>query len=284
VSRAPASFDLVVATVGRTEELGRLLDSLEAQRYPSARVLAVDQNRDGRLDAVLAGRDLDIVRLESTPLGLSRARNVGLASVAADIVAFPDDDCEYPPGLLERVAERLGSEAALDGLAGRAEDVSGSASPSWETDVALLTDDDLWNRANAATIFLRRSLVERIGAFDERLGLGSGEAWSSGEETDYLIRAVRAGARIEYDPSLVVLHDVRADDTRIGFRDGASVGYLLRKHRYSPRVLARMLVRPMGGAVLATVRLDLPRASYYVATLRGRIRGYLGASRSKISE
>jgi GT2 family glycosyltransferase len=284
VSRAPASFDLVVATVGRTEELGRLLDSLEAQRYPSARVLAVDQNRDGRLDAVLAGRDLDIVRLETAPLGLSRARNVGLASVAADIVAFPDDDCEYPPGLLERVAERLGSEAALDGLAGRAEDVSGSASPSWETDVALLTDDDLWNRANAATIFLRRSLVERIGAFDERLGLGSGEAWSSGEETDYLIRAVRAGARIEYDPSLVVLHDVRADDTRIGFRDGASVGYLLRKHRYSPRVLARMLVRPMGGAVLATVRLDLPRASYYVATLRGRIRGYLGASRSKISE
>ena len=268
--------------MGRTEELGRLLDSLEAQRYPSARVLAVDQNRDGRLDAVLSGRDVDIVRLESAP-GLSRARNVGLASVAADIVAFPDDDCEYPPGLLERVAGRLGAEPALDGLAGRAEDVSRRSSPSWETDVALLTDDNLWNRANAATIFLRRSLVERIGAFDERLGLGSEEAWSSGEETDYLIRAVRAGARIEYDPSLVVLHDVRADDTRIGLRDGASVGYLLRKHRYSPRVLARMLVRPMGGVVLATVRLDLPRASYYVATLRGRIRGYLGASRSKIS-
>jgi GT2 family glycosyltransferase len=280
VSRAPASFDLVVATVGRTEELRRLFDSLEAQRYPSARVLVVDQNRDGRLDAVLAGRDLDIVRLESAA-GLSRARNVGLARVAADIVAFPDDDCEYPPGLLERVAERLDADSALDGLAGRTEDGDGRSSASWKTDVALLTDDNLWNRANAATIFLRRSLVERIGAFDERLGLGSDEPWSSGEETDYLIRAVRAGARIEYDPSLVVLHDVRADDERIGARDGASVGYLLRKHRYPPRVVARLTVRPAGGALVAAIRLDRPRVRYYVSTLRGRIGGYLGASRSK---
>jgi GT2 family glycosyltransferase len=271
VPPASASFDLVVATVDRTEELGRFLDSLAAQRYPAVRVLAVDQNGDGRLEAVFAGRDLDIVRLESEH-GLSRARNVGLASVAADIVAFPDDDCEYPPGLLESVAERLGSDPALDGLAGRAEDVSGSSSPSWEKDLALL-----------ATIFLRRSLVERVGVFDERLGLGSSEPWSSGEETDYLIRAVRAGARIEYDPSLVVLHDVRVDDARIGFRDGASVGYLLRKHRYSPRVLARMMLRPLGGVALATVRLDLARASYYLATLRGRIRGYFGESSSKIS-
>jgi GT2 family glycosyltransferase len=280
VSRAPASFDLVVATVGRTEELRRLFDSLEAQRYPSARVLVVDQNRDDRLDAVLSGRDLDIVRLESAA-GLSRARNVGLAHVASDIVAFPDDDCEYPPGLLEHVAERLDADSTLDGLAGRTEDGDGRSSASWKTDLALLTDDNLWNRANAATIFLRRSLVERIGAFDERLGLGSDEPWSSGEETDYLIRAVRAGARLEYDPSLVVLHDVRADDEHIGARDGASVGYLLRKHRYPPRVVARMTIRPAGGALAAAIRLDLPRVRYYVSTLVGRIRGYLGASRSK---
>ena len=94
---------------------------------------------------------------------------------------------------------------------------------------------------------------------------------------------MRQGARIEYAPSLVVFHDVRPDDGSIGVRDGASVGYLLRKHRYPPRVLARMLVRPIGGAALAAIRLDLPRARYYVATLVGRIRGYVGASRSNSS-
>ena len=275
------SFDLVVATVGRTDELTRLLDSIAAQDYPRLRVIVVDQNADGRVAEMIARREsVEHVRSER---GLSRARNAALPLLEADLVGFPDDDCVYPPGLLGDVAARLAGDPSLDGLAGRAEDELGASSASWKIDVAILTLDNLWNRANAATIFLRRALVERVGHFDEHLGLGSGEPWSSGEETDYLIRAVRAGARIEYDPALVVRHDVRTDDASIGRRDGASVGYLLRKHRYTVRVLARMLMRPIGGAVLALARLDFARARYYWATLRGRIMGYVGASRSKSS-
>jgi GT2 family glycosyltransferase len=282
VSRASPSFDLVVATVGRTDELVRLLDSIDAQDYEGLRVIVIDQNDDERVTDALAGRQGELVHLRAAR-GLSRARNVGLQAIAADLVAFPDDDCVYPVGLLDQLANRFAEDPSLDGIAGRAEDADGSSSASWKRDAAILTADNLWNRANAATIFLRRELVGRVGEFDERLGLGSGGPWSSGEETDYLIRAVHAGGRIEYDPALVVQHDVRLDDVRIGRRDGASVGYLLRKHRYSARVVARMLVRPVGGALLALVRLDLARARYYAATLRGRVGGYLGASRSKSS-
>ena len=166
-------------------------------------------------------------------------------------MAFPDDDCVYPPGLLDRVADAV-RDGPCSSMAspGERRTPSGASSASWKTDAAILTADNLWNRANAATIFLRRELVARVGDFDERLGLGSGEPWSSGEETDYLIRAVRGGARIEYDPSLVVQHDVREDDARVGARDGASVGYLLRKHDYPARVVARMLVRPLGGVLV----------------------------------
>jgi GT2 family glycosyltransferase len=268
--------------VGRTAPLGRLLDSLEQQDHPRLRAIVVDQNTDGRVTEVLAGRGLELVHLRS-PLGLSRARNVGLREVSAELVGFPDDDCVYPRGLLGLLAERFAGDPLLDGLAGRAEDDEGRSSSSWKRDAVFLTPDNLWNRANAATMFLRRELVERVGGFDERLGLGSGEPWSSGEETDYLIRAVAAGARIAYDPTVVVLHDVREDDAAIGLRDGASVGYPLRKHRYSPRAVGRMLVRPVGGAALALARLDVARARYYAATLRGRIRGYRGARRSNSS-
>jgi GT2 family glycosyltransferase len=282
VSREPPSFDLVVATVGRAAPLGRLLDSLEQQDDPRVRVIVVDQNADGRVAEFLAGRRLELVHLRS-PLGLSRARNVGLREVSAELVGFPDDDCVYPPGLLRLLAERFAADPLLDGLAARAEDDEGRSSVSWKRDAAFLTADNLWNRANAATMFLRRELVERVGGFDDRLGLGSGEPWSSGEETDYLIRAVAAGARIAYDPTVVVLHDVREDDAAIGLRDGASVGYLLRKHRYPSRTVGRMLARPVGGAALALARLDFARARYYAATLRGRIRGYRGARRSNSS-
>jgi glycosyltransferase involved in cell wall biosynthesis len=279
VPRELPSFDLVVATVGRSGRLGRLLDSLERQTHRALRVILVDQNPDDRLLAVLAGREIDVLRVRSAR-GLSRARNAGLEHVGGDVVAFPDDDCVYPDDLLERVARRFADDTGLDGLTGRATDSSGRSSPSWKQDAARLTEANLWNRAISFTIFMRRDLVERVGRFDERLGLGSSEPWSSGEEMDYLVRAVRAGARIEYDPSLVVLHDVPTDDAETAYRDGASVGYLLRKHGYPARMRARMLARPMGGALVALGHRDSARARFYLASLRGRLRGYRGARRS----
>jgi glycosyltransferase involved in cell wall biosynthesis len=245
------TFDLVVATIGRVDELAALLASLERQTHKDFRVLVVDQNEDDRIVPLLDGR---AVRLRS-PRGLSRARNAALPELTADVVAFPDDDCIYPPDLLERVADRIGD---LDGVTGR--------EPWWTAERATLTRENLWNRAISFTIFLRREVVERVGDFDEALGLPS----SSGEEIDYLIRALDTGARIEYDPTLVVMHPPKPVDlTAVGQRDGASIGYILRKHGYPRRVVARMLVRPAAGAVL-----DPRRAGFHLSTLRGRIRGY----------
>lgn len=272
------AFDLVVATVDRVEELERLLSSLRRQTHQGFRVVLVDQNEDDRLDPVLAAQPgLDVLRLRASR-GLSRARNVALGHLTADVVAFPDDDCVYPEDLLERVARRLAADPEVGGLTGRAVDEAGLPHPHWREDAAPLTRLDLWNRAISYTVFLRRSVVEQVGAFDERLGLGSGTPWSSGEEIDYLVRALDAGARLAYDPELSIVHarpaaaghELRA----IAFRDGASVGVVLRTHRYPPRAVLRMLVRPLGGALLALLRLDGARAAVHLATLRGRIVGY----------
>lgn len=275
------SFDLVVATVDRVAPLSRLLDSVGRQGAVTARLIVVDQNADDRLDAVLdAHPGLQVTRVRSAR-GLSRARNEGLRHVRADIVAFPDDDCAYPDGLLGAVARRFAEQPELDGLTGRAVASDGAADPSWERDAAVLTSRNLWNRVISFTLFLRRELVERVGAFDERLGLGSGTTWSSGEEVEYVVRALRAGARIEYDPELVVTHAVKrythAELRAVGLRDGASVGWILRRHGYGARTTARMLLRPLGGIGASLAHGDVTRASFHAATLRGRVRGYLGA-------
>jgi GT2 family glycosyltransferase len=256
------TFDLVVATVNRVEELERLLSSLERQTHKSFRVLLVDQNDDDRLGAVVAQhRSLPIERLRSAP-GLSRARNAALARVDADVVAFPDDDCMYPPDLLEQVARRLETRPELDGVTGR--------TPSWTTSSAVLTRENLWNRAISFTIFLRRAVVERVGEFDEALGLPS----ASGEEIDYLIRALDTGARIEYVPSLVVMHDDKPDADSFGEREGAALGRILRKHAYPPRTVARMFIRPAGGMLVAIAHGDRRSIRFQLDTLRGRLRGY----------
>ena len=274
------TFDLVVATVGRSAELRRLLDSLATQTYRRFRLLVVDQNDDDRVESVLSSAaGMKIVRFRSAR-GLSRARNVALPHVEADIVAFPDDDCIYPPDLLERVARRLAGSPKLDGVTGRASDAAGRSSPSWPVTPGLLGSETTWNRATSFAIFLRRETVLRVGRFDEELGLGASGPWSSGEETDFVIRAVLAGAQIAYDPGLVVTHELRswsAQELRaIGARDGASVGYILAKHRFRARHVARMLVRPIGGTAVSLAHGDLARAGFQLAGLRGRLRGYRG--------
>ncbi len=265
------SFDLVVATVGRVQELEHFLTALEFQTHQGFRLILVDQNPDDRLDPVVDATGLDVLHLRSEP-GLSRARNAGLAHVTADVVAFPDDDCAYEQGLLTHVGSLFAKDPALDGVAGRSVDRGGRSSPSWKRDAAILTDRNLWNRAISYTIFLRRQVVKRVGSFDERLGLGSDEPWASGEEIDYLIRAVRGGDLIRYDPSLTVRHDQSNEDT--AFRDGASIGYLLRKHNYPLGMRGRMLVRPAGGMLVSLARRDRDGARFQATTLRGRLRGY----------
>ena len=52
---------------------------------------------------------------------------------------------------------------------------------------------------------------------------------------------------------------------------------MLRRHGYDARTTARMLLRPVGGIGASLVRGDLARASFHAATLRGRVRGYVGA-------
>jgi GT2 family glycosyltransferase len=278
------TFDLIVATVGRTGELDALLASLERQTHRGFRVIVVDQNEDERLKPVLlAHSDLDVQRLRSRP-GLSRARNVALPHVEADLVAFPDDDCAYPDDLLARVARRFAERNDLDILTGRAEDRDGRSSASWPTDAARLTPSTVWNRANSHTIFIRRPTLERTGTFDESLGLGSGTRWHAGEEIDLLVRALLTGARAEYDPTFVVLHPRRqasAGDLRaLGARDGASVGYILGRNRLPARIVGRMLIRPLGGVAAAALRGNLARARFHAATLGGRIRGYVAGRRA----
>ena len=124
-------LDLVVATVDRTDDLERLLGSLETQTHTGFRLVVVDQNADDRVASLLAAHpSLETLRLRS-PRGLSRARNAALPHLEAELVAFPDDDCSYPPDLLERVVGRFAAEPGLGVLSGRAAAADGATAGRW---------------------------------------------------------------------------------------------------------------------------------------------------------
>ncbi len=276
-------FHLVLATRGRTAELERFLASLAAQERDGVRLTVVDQNPDERLEPLVARHRtrVSLDRIRSEP-GASRARNAGLGG-DEEVVAFPDDDCWYPPGLLDRVAAELDAHPEWDGLGGRSLDAAGKPSAArWDARAGDVTRRNAWRRGLNFTLFLRRRVVEAVGPFDEELGVGSRGLYQAGEETDYLIRAVDLGFRIHYDPSLVVHHPeplaspgglnpARAE----GY--GRGMGRVLKKHRFPAPFALYFCARPLAGAVvaLASGRPELARFRWHAA--RGRLAGYRSA-------
>jgi glycosyltransferase involved in cell wall biosynthesis len=276
---------LIVATVNRVDELQRLLTSLDAQTFKDFEVIVVDQNPDDRLTPVLQGHSgLRIQHLRSDR-GLSRARNVGLRMAKGQILAFPDDDCWYPNTLLESVSRWFADHPEYDGLftsVRTADNVP--IVPMWPPPAGMCTRDNIWDCTVSFTAFLRRRLVDAVGEFDERLGLGADSPYQACEDNDYFIRPLTLGFRTWYEPELVVHHPKsRPPDvlSRKAYPSALSHGYVLARYGYSRFYWMRRMGRSFGGMTLALCRVDVAKARLYWLRAAGEFRGYLSGLKER---
>jgi glycosyltransferase involved in cell wall biosynthesis len=274
----PPYASLIVATLGRTEPLVRLLESLSRQTSTGFEVIVVDQNPEGFLSAAilpfLSRLTIVVIRSER---GLARARNAGLRHASGSIVGFPDDDCWYDTGAVEQCLEIFSAPAAPDGITGICLDEKGEQSAgTFDSDAGPLTRQNVWRRANSTTTFCRTAVATAIGGFDESLGLGSGTRWGSGEETDLLIRALDHGFRFEYHPEFVIRHPQvnapSAKNARLRALPYArGFARVLKKHKYPLSDCTASVVRPALGAVFYMATGRLSRACLAFWTSVGRL-------------
>ena len=273
------TFSLIVCSINRVDELDRLFASLTEQRATFSVVL-VDQNCDGRLDELVRTyeRKFPLRRIFSEP-GLSRARNEGLKIVDGDIVAFPDDDCVYPEGLLQRLSA-LFLDWQLDGVTVSSRDADGTCSgPNWLRRPGPVRKLYVWRQAISYTIFLRKSTVSALNGFDPTLGPGSDGLRQNGEETDYLLRALDAGKNILFEPSLYVIHAREAGtlSKRMlkAYTYGVGVGHVVSLHRFPIWFKMKLLAGPFIRSVLSIVAVRPRGCVTQMATFAGRLRGLL---------
>jgi glycosyltransferase involved in cell wall biosynthesis len=278
-------ISLILATKGRVDEIKILVRSLIQQDYGNLELIVVDQNGDDRLAPILKESNLPfpILHLRSE-VGLSRARNVGLAFASGDIIAFPDDDCWYPDGLLKWIVSELQSQPSVDGLTGRSEDgLIRSSGGTFSRHKGRVDIRNVWQKGVSYTIFLRSAVCAAVGPFDEELGVGARSRFGSGEETDYLIRTAKLGFNVQYLPDLIVFHpNSRLYDRNHrakAFRYGMGMGRVLSKHRYTFTHNFCTILRPLGGALLSLLSLRPRKAAYHLAIARGRLCGLLWSVR-----
>lgn len=285
VSPAPL-FSLVMSTKGRTEELARFLQSLDRQTERSFELIVSDQNTDGRLHPVLEPYlDRFPIRHIRSFGGISRGRNAALPLASGRYVAFPDDDCWYPPALLGTVRRQFELHPEWDVVTGRSVDEAMcSTQGRWPNQTTTAGRSNIARLAISYTIFARAELVSAVGLFDEQIGVGAGTPWESGEETDFLLRALACRRTVVYTPDIAVYHLEKARDysrllrTR-QFCYARGLGRVLRKNGISLLEAFPLFARPLAGCAAYLVRGQTDRSLTYLQVFAGRAIGWLGISR-----
>jgi len=173
---------------------------------------------------------------EATP-GKSHALNSAMPCVASDVVAFVDDDHRVDAGYLAAVCSAAEAHPEFDIFCGRILPDWNGSEPAWvhdkgpyriyplpvprfdQGDAGLeLTPD----RAvpGGGNLFLRTPWLARIGRFATDMG-PIGHDLGGAEDMDWVLRALRLGARLRYVPDMVQHHYV--DTSRL------TLGYLMKK-------------------------------------------------------
>jgi glycosyltransferase involved in cell wall biosynthesis len=194
--------------------LQSIADTAEISACPVETEIVVvdDGSQDGTAEAVqaFAARERRLaVRLIRQPgLGLSAARNTGVAHAKGALLAFIDDDCIAGPRYVAELVARFAGERELVLRGGRVllgdpHDAPLTINPSSQTE-RLDRRIDVGGFILGCNMAMRREALDRLGPFDERLGAGS--SLRSGEDTDLIIRAVLADIPVEFTGDMTVHH------------------------------------------------------------------------------
>jgi GT2 family glycosyltransferase len=223
---APPTATVAVCTRERPDDLRYTLQALAAVA-PRADVLVIDNApaTDSARRVVEGFPNVRYVR-EPHP-GLNAARNRALREARGEVVAFTDDDAAPEEGWLDALLANFGDPRVLC--------VTGLTLPrELETDAQeqferhcpfgrgfrrrvfdALRDNPLavGPVGAGANMALRRSVLARVGGFDERLD--GGTPTQSGGDHEMFARILSAGFRIVYDPAAVSWHRHRRTEREL---------------------------------------------------------------------
>jgi GT2 family glycosyltransferase len=232
----------IVLNTNRRADTLECLTSLAAQSdCPGHHVIVLDnQSSDGSVEAIRASfPDVQILPIEADR-GYAGNNNVGLRAALAyvpDWILILNEDTVLDPSCLAHLLAAGGADPAI-GMVGPLvfhhdeptviQSAGGRLSRFWESvhlganqadrNQFTRTQDVDW--VSGCALLVRRALIERVGTLDERF-------YYYWEETEWCVRAKKAGWRIILEPAAKLWHKgVRRD-----YKPSANVTYYNTRNR-----------------------------------------------------
>ena len=214
---ARADVSVVLCTFNRATLLADALVALVRQTdAPPHEVVVVDNNSTdgtGQVAGQFAAAGVRCVREPAQ--GLSYARNLGVATASADIIAFTDDDVRVDATWIRSIARAFAENPDVDMVGGKVEPQWGAEPPSWlrqagHAPLALVDYGAEPLRITpavprcliGANVAIRRRALERLHGFSTRLQR-VGDGIGSTEDHEFQMRLLATGGAALYDPRIV---------------------------------------------------------------------------------
>jgi GT2 family glycosyltransferase len=230
-----ALITVAVCTYNRHEHVKRLLQPLLAEQTLSHdlyKVVIVDNSDDGQARQTFAAefsKPSNLSIIESSPPGLSRARNAALEACTTRYIAYLDDDAWPKPEWLSAILRAFTTnDPAI--VAGPIYPVWPGAQPDWLPlkYVACLTildhgPNDRWlsghEFAYGANMAFKANFLREVGGFNTGLGRRGANNLMSEEELEAQLALRQRGHKSFYAAAAGVVHTVHANRlTRNYFR------------------------------------------------------------------
>ena len=242
-------FTVVIPTYQRRDTLLRTVASLEHQVFRDFETIVVsDGSTDGTVAALRAQHtSFPLTVLEQPNAGAGKARNVGAAVAAGELLLFLDDDMDADPALLREhdASHRAGADLVIGDLPlhpGAPRTLLSRGVATWarsrrdrlsEAGEDIPLADMLTGQMSVA-----RQVFERLGGFDARF---TRDGLFGGEDIDFGYRVLKAGYRVVFNPAAISYqyYDVDPYDfLRRAYEAGRSGEELAVKHPERARQLS----------------------------------------------
>lgn len=203
-------LSIVVCTRNRPDLIGECLQALSQGGDADTEVLVVDQSTDDATGRIVSANP-GIRRMPTSSVGLSRARNLGIAQSSGEIVAFTDDDCVPAPDWADSIVREFDRSPEISAVYGRS--LPWTKPAPGERPVAVKTSTarkvfkgrhNPWDLGHGCNMAFRREVFQSAGTFDEVLGPGG--TLRNCDDADFTYRLLRSGFSACYSPDVLVYH------------------------------------------------------------------------------
>lgn len=199
-------FSLVMATYGRSIQVNNFLKSIVNIEYDKSKIeiIIVDQNDKIDLSEIIEKYKykLNINHIKVNKRGLSYSRNIGIKNATGDIIAFPDDDCEYIKDTLS-VVNNYFNNNECDLLMGKIILKDGSNSiRNWPKRFIKVTKSNFYTKCSSVTIFFKKTSCYIW--FNEKLGAGT--KFGACEDNELIYKNVKHNKIVIYNPEVKIFH------------------------------------------------------------------------------